>query len=197
MKKKHSKTFLNSGFTIVEVLTVAIILATIGGILTGIISSLLRGSNKTQTTSVLAQNGSYTISLITGIINTSDRVTKVNDDTDIQAYCTSDPSEVTSISLRRFDGEETTLLCDLDNKRISSVSATLDSISLTNNLEVELDTEAAQACYFKCTQPNNDIYVSPLIEVGFTLKNNKEGLAEFQSSGLFKNSILLKNYNQD
>lgn len=199
--KKQKRTYkakgiLNdAGFTLIEIVAVALILVTTGTVITGILSSLLRGSNKTRTTNAVGQNGNTTLSLIADIINSSDKVTKINNDPNVTSYCSSSPPEVSSITLRQMTGGETTILCDLANKKIASISADLVTVDLLNTADVQLNTSQLPVCYFKCFSLNNDPYSTPLIEVGFTLQEKLGTGSDLKSSGVFKTSVTLKNFN--
>src|SRR3989344_8772259 len=52
---------LNRGFTLVELLASIIVLVAVGSIMSGIITSSLRGTNKTTTIENIRQNGNYTL----------------------------------------------------------------------------------------------------------------------------------------
>lgn len=185
----------NKGYTVIELLTVAGVLVVIGGILTGIIVSTLRGTNKTQTSNAIAQNGNYALSVISSILISSDAVVGLHDTTgqilDEDDDCTSQPVG-TELDLRRIDGGITTLICA--NETIASASASV-TVGLLDTSEVRIDTSDMDACYFKCVQQPGDPYSAPSIEVGFTLtQENTSSSFENRSSADFKTSVKLRNY---
>ncbi len=189
--KLHS----NKGYTVIELLTVAGVLVAIGGILTGIIVSTLRGTNKTQTSNAIAQNGNYALSVISSILISSDAVVGLHDTTgqilDEDGDCTAQPVG-NEIDLRRIDGGITTLICA--NQTIASNSASM-SVGLLDTSEVRIDTASLNTCYFKCIQQLDDPYSAPSIEVGFTLTDeNSSSSFENQASADFKTSVKLRNY---
>lgn len=187
MKKKSFLNFLkqkmmnfrfmpltSKGYTLIELLAVVGILVTLGGILSGILYSTLRGNNKSTITTAIAQNGNYALSVISNIILSSDNT----------ASCTG--QDVSSLQFYRGDGGITTLACDTANKTISSNSA-----SLINMNVVQVDT-----CHLRCSQPSGDPYALPIIYVEFTLGQIGSPLFfESSSSGVFKTSVSMRNYN--
>ena len=186
------------GYTVIELLTVTGVLVVITGILTGIIVATLRGTNKTQTASSVAQNGNYALSVISSILISSDAVLSIQDTNanptlvlDEDGDCTASPTG-NQIELRRVDGGITTLSCE--NNTIASKSATMD-VGLLDSSKVQISTGDAASCYFKCIQEPGDPYSAPSIEVGFTLtdKNNSANV-EKTSSADFQTSVKLRNY---
>lgn len=185
----------NKGYTVIELLTVAGVLVAITGILTGIIVSTLRGTNKTQTSNSIAQNGNYASSVISSILVSSDAIVSLSDSggeiLNEDGDCTAQPIG-NEIHLRRTDGGITTLLCA--NQTIASNSASM-SVGLLDTTKVRIDTTDIDACYFKCIQEVDDPYSAPSIEVGFRLTDkNLSGSFENRGSADFKTSVKLRNY---
>src|SRR3989344_9492754 len=60
--KKNLK--FSRGFTLVEMLAAVIVLAAIGSIISGIVTTSLRGSNKTNEIETIRQNGNYALSQV-------------------------------------------------------------------------------------------------------------------------------------
>jgi len=185
------------GYTVIELLTVAGVMVIIGGVLTGIIVSTLRGTNKTQTSNAIAQNGNYALSVISNILVSSDAIIALRDSSgvilDQDGDCTSQPNPIgNEIDLRRIDGGITTLACD--NQTIASESASM-SVSLLDTTKVRIDTSSLSTCYFKCIQEEDDPYSAPSIEVGFVLTSqNQSGAIENTGTADFKTSVKLRNY---
>lgn len=169
------------GYTIVELLAVVFILVIISGMISGILYSTLRGSNKTRITTEVTQNGNYAMSVISNIIVDSRSVTNVGG-TDI-SDCTASPSG-TSISLKRLNGTITNLSCA--NNTISS-----DSASLINTNQVQIENNS---CFFYCSQTTNDPYAIPIVGVTFKVKDKATGLFESQSNATFDTSVSIRNY---
>ncbi|HVZ66890.1 MAG TPA: prepilin-type N-terminal cleavage/methylation domain-containing protein [Patescibacteria group bacterium] len=171
----------NKGYTVVELLAVVSILVIISGIISSILYSTLRGSNKVKVTTEVTQNGTYAMSIITKTINDSRNVTQV-DGVDIDD-CTASPSGK-SITFQRLDGSTTTFSCSAGD--IASNSA---SIINTNTVQVD-----DASCIFTCYQKADDLYALPVIGVNFKIEDKNATAEESQGSANFENSIALRNY---
>lgn len=174
-----------SGYTLAEVLTVAMILVITGSVIAGVISSVLRGTNKSKISTAVSQNGNYALSVISDVIASStDVANKLTD-------CAPTPPARSSIVLTRLDGASTTLSCQPDGS-IASTSGAL-TVSLTDSSQVKVDSAT---CYFKCVLPANANirYTAPIIEVGFTVSDIGASAVERKSSAQFKTSVILRNY---
>lgn len=182
-KKKPDLSERNEskGYTIVELLAVVAILVIISGVVTGILYSTLRGSNKSRISTDITQNGNYAISVIAASIIDARSVTQVGG-VNI-SDCTASPSG-TSITLRRISGGLTTFSCS--NGTIASNSA-----SLINSEDVTVEPNT---CFFYCSQLSSDPYAIPIVGVTFKLTEKKMGLPESQSSAIFSTSVSLRNY---
>lgn len=184
------KKFSNQkGYTLIEMVTVGLILVIISGVIAAILASTLRGTNKSKVTSAVSQNGNYALSVVSNMFISTNSVLSVNGE-DVVG-CSQNPSGE-SIVLSRVDGGVTTLLCDLqsDPPTISSNGASLLDTSV-----VQLDD--SKTCHFSCLQ-NGNSYSSPLLEVGFSLK--QKGLSIFSdtsSSQDFTTQVLLRNFTQE
>lgn len=185
MKKNHKSYILNHksqhGYTIIELLAVMSILVILLGIISGILYSTLRGSNKTRITTEVIQNGTYAIGVISNILVSSRGVTKVggieiNDCTSVHAG--------PSITVKSIDGDEVTFNCSGTN--ISSNNASLIN---TNQVQIQ-----AGSCSFSCQQKSTDSYSIPIVQVEFIIEDRNAVLFENKSSSLFKTSVSLRNY---
>ncbi len=182
MKKYSSK----KGYTLIELVVVAGILVVISMLVTGVLYSILRGSSKSTVTNNVAQNGNYALSTMTNIILTSNDIVTVGLEPDF-SNCTT-PQTGTSITMKRVDGGETTLICA--GGLIASQSATGDKVDLINASTVAL---VGGTCSFTCTQPN--LYAPPVIDIEFSLSDKGDSqFAENISSALFQTRVLLRNY---
>lgn len=171
----------NRGYTIAELLAVISILVIISGIISGILYSTLRGSNKTRITTEVSQNGSYVVSVLSSIITDSNSVTQINGG-DI-SDCTASPVG-DSITLERLDGEFTTLSCA--GNTISS-----NSVSLINTNQVQIEEGS---CSFSCAQLSDDPYAVPMIQFTFRVKDKDSAFFENQAGATFESSVSLRNY---
>ena len=171
----------SKGYTIIELLAVVAILVIISGVVTGILYSTLRGSNKAKISTDITQNGNYAISVISAAIIDSRAITQVGG-VNI-SDCTANPSG-TSITFRRLSGGSTTFSCS--NNTISS-----NSVSLINSEDVTVE---ANTCFFYCNQLSSDPYAIPIAGVTFKLTEKNSALFEAQSSAIFNTSVSLRNY---
>ncbi|HVT01052.1 MAG TPA: prepilin-type N-terminal cleavage/methylation domain-containing protein [Patescibacteria group bacterium] len=171
----------NKGYTIVELLAVVSILVIISGIISSILYSTLRGSNKVKITTEVTQNGTYAMSVIAKTINDSRNVLQV-DGVDIDD-CTASPSGK-SIEFQRLDGSTTTFSCS--NGDLASNSA-----SIINTETVKVDDAS---CVFTCYQKADDLYALPIIGINFKIEDKNATAEELKGSSDFQSSTALRNY---
>ena len=177
----------------IELLTVIGILVVVSGIIIGILSTTLRGTEKTKITTSVAQNGNYALSVITNAIIASYAVTGIGDQSATSnppfADCTNSPVGQ-SISLKSSTGEEITFACA--NDTIASNGA-----SIIDTSQVKIDTSSTATCSFTCIQPTDKPYDVPIIEISFTVSDKAAvgAFLENKSSGVFKTSVSLRNFN--
>lgn len=171
------------GYTVIELLGVVAILVIVSSIIFGILYSTLRGTSKTNINTVVSQNGSYALSVISNIIIDSRNITQING-ADI-SDCTASPSG-TSITLLRLDDSLTTLACEGDPYTITS-----DSSSLIDTNEVQV---MASNCSFTCSQETGDQYGIPRVDVKLTVEDKNTGLFETKASSAFQTSVSLRTY---
>lgn len=197
----------NKGFSLIELLTVAVILVIISTVIAGIITATLRGTSKSKITNIVSQNGTYAVSVMTGIVRSSTAVDKIieEDGTEYNSpttlTCTEDPKrEGKSITLTRFDGDQTILSCirasggGIQNYIASTSASTGEEVSLTDNTSVEVDFDS---CYFTCRRSGSvgNTFSPPLVEVGFTLKQPGADASHIDSVSVpFSTQILMRNF---
>lgn len=167
------------GYTIIELLAVISILVIISGIVSGILYSTLRGTNKTKITTEVSQNGAYALSVITNDIIDSGSVTQI-DGVDV-LDCTAAPTG-TAITLKRLDGTNTVLSC-------SGNTISQDGKSLVNS-----NTVSVTSCTFSCSQKSDDSYSIPSVGINFTIQQKSGNFAEQKSSSTFNTSVTMRNY---
>lgn len=193
------RTKKNKGFTLVELVIVMALLITTGGIIVGILSSTLRGSNKTRTNSDLAQNGDYALSLMTNLVINSQKLISFTPNSGIPVSdCTGSPGAGKTFTVLGFDGGATTLTCNDTTApyTISSASAVFSTTVptptpfSTNSL---LDTSQVRVtnCSFVCSQ--QDAFSPPRIDISFQLTQPNAIVGEGTSGVSFKTSITLRN----
>ncbi len=179
----------NKGYTTIELLAFTIILVVISSLIAGVLYSTLRGSGKAKIGGIVAQNGNYALSVITDIITSSEAITAINGDQDVNT-CVPTSGPISSIKLKRIDGGETTISCSSSDGSIASSSGSV-SVSLIDNTQVEV---ADCSSFIVCDQENP--YSYPIINVSFKLqdKNNKPEIVESSFSSDFKTSVSMRNY---
>jgi len=188
----------SKGFTLVEMLASVIVLVAIGAIVTGMISSSLRGVNKTGTIENIRQNGNYVLNQISKDIAYAQSLdgtnTGFNTYTDpnnaIRHYtsCPPSPPAFTKIIVRSANNILTEYNC--------GGSTPSDSVLTTNNGTSLIDAVSVSLmnCSFSCTQASSGV---PIIGISFTLgPSNLKSLPEnnAQSSITFKTSVTMRNY---
>ncbi len=179
----------NSGYTLIELLTVTAIMVVITTIIAGIITSVLRATSKIKIANAVTQNGNYALSIISNIILSSTNITQVSG-TPI-SDCTDSPPPGNSITLSRVDGGSTVIAC---------TSLNGGPMTVASNSESLLDTSIVQVgtCSFTCTQVNSDNiadkYVPPLITISFSVQNHGTALFENKSTSSFNTSVSMRNY---
>lgn len=141
-----------AGFTLIELLAVMVVFVSVSGIVITILFSALRGTNKTNTISVVRQNGNYAISQMTKMIRFAKK---------LESACV--PSS-TSITIKNLDDGQTIFSCG------SLVNC---SGNISSNSAAVLDTTAVclVSCSFSCTRTENS--ETPIIGINFSL--NKAG----------------------
>lgn len=187
------------GFTLIEMLTVMLILVIVSTVISSMIFTVLQGTTRSKAGIVLAENGNNALSVISNIILSSSKVEYIDGD-DTKADCTTTQTGK-SIQLLRSDGGHTILSFD-PTGYISSGSADLPAntaVALFDKAAVKVDTgDPANAPYdFKCEQSNP--FARPIITVEFTLIPNyvvtSSGGKDVISSK-FKVQVLMRNYQQ-
>ncbi len=165
------KIFNHDGFTLIEMLVSMSVIVVVGGLVTSILISSLRGTNKTNTLTSVSQNGSFAVNQIAKMTQGAQSFDGVS--TDNTAYLlncvipssptpTPTPTQYKYLKITSFDGGQTTFSCDAGSNILSSNSASL------------IDTNAVvlASCYFICTQ--NTPYDYPVININFSLNAKQQ-----------------------
>jgi prepilin-type N-terminal cleavage/methylation domain-containing protein len=176
MKKDST---LRNGFTLVELLVVIGVFATVSSIIVLILFSTLRASKKSDTLIELKQNGNSAISQISKSV----RYAKSLDNPDqCSPSVVVNSRKITSVQ----DDAQTTYAC---------VGGSSPTIASNGASLIGTDDIRVSSCIFMCTQSNpND---PPVISLNFTLTSkNSGGGIESSGSVPFKTSIIMRNYNR-
>lgn len=169
------------GFTLIEILAVIFVLSTIGVLVAAIITSSLRGTNKTNTITAVRQNGFFAIAQMTKMIQNAKRL-------EYPYSCISPPSPTpppasSYLEINSPDGGETRFECS--GSTISSNSGSL------------LDTSAVSvnSCSFTCSQTS--LSDPPIIGISFTLiQKRTTSFFEQNVSIPFQTSVVMRNANR-
>ncbi len=167
------------GFTLVELLAVIVVMASIGGIIFGVLFASLRGSNKSTNVTTLQQNGNYALSQITKMIRNARSL-------EYPSPCFSETGYIattSSIIIENADAGRTTFSCDnLPNGTLSSNSASL----------IDTSSVVVTACSFTCTQ--SSLYNFPTITISFTLsKKYSSGVVDTTTPSFFQSTVIMRN----
>jgi prepilin-type N-terminal cleavage/methylation domain-containing protein len=203
-KFKVQSSKFNSGFTLVELLVVVSIIVSVTTIVVGTITSVFRGTNKTNTINTVRENGNYAISQMTKMIKFAKSFDGASIDGNPPWNCqimpplpTPAPALVNYKSLRitSFDGGVTTFSCndsvDIPAQTIASRSASSNE-TLIDTTTVALPTPIPTFCFFTCIKER--ITDSPQVGINFTLNSNSiSGIVERQASIPFSISIKVRN----
>ena len=179
------------GYTLVELLAVIFILVAVGGLITAILVTSLRGSNRATTVNDVRQNGNHMIGQMSKMISYSrtfggvstDGVNYVTDCTVVLPPAptpTPEPVLYSYIKITNFDGGETVFFCS-PNAIASNGADLIDTTSLS-----------VSACSFYCSQ--DGISATPVINIKFSLSKVTGGLfSENQTTIPFDSSVTLRN----
>ncbi|GIW61794.1 MAG: hypothetical protein KatS3mg089_0646 [Patescibacteria group bacterium] len=169
----------NLGFTLVELLAVIVVIASVSGIVFGVLLASLRGSNKSTNVTILQQNGNYALSQITKMIRNARSLEYPSPCFNETGYI----ATTSSIIIENPDAGRTTFSCNsLPNGTISSNSASL----------VDTSSVVVTACSFTCTQ--NSLYNFPTITISFTLsKKYSSGVVDATTPSSFQSTVIMRN----
>jgi prepilin-type N-terminal cleavage/methylation domain-containing protein len=187
MKQIYNFRLNQSGFTLIELLTSIAILAVVGTIVTSVLTSSLRGSNKTTVVENIRQNGDYALSQISKDITYAQPFDGNNtgfncDNANNPACLTSCPSSpVTDTTIQSSSGILIKYYC-------SGATLTANSTPIISSSAASLTS-----CSFTCAQTAT----TPIIGISFTLlPQGATGLAEnnINSAINFTTSVTMRNY---
>ena len=187
LKIKNSQ----SGYTLIELLAVIFILVAVGGIITAILVTSLRGGNRATTVNNVRQNGNNMIGQMSKMIAYARNFEGVSTDgvnyfTDCTVIIppaptpTPVPVSYKYIKITNFDGGTTVFSCSTN--AIASNGANLIN---TQDLSVT-------SCSFYCSQ--DSVSSSPIVNIKFTLTKANAGLfSENQTTIPFDTTVILRN----
>ncbi len=177
------------GYTLIELLVVMIVLVTVGIIVTAILVSSLRGTNKAVTTETVRKNGNHTIQQIAKMIEFAQSFVGVsNDNLSFSTACLSSSPipQYKYIKIISFDNNATTFSC------LNSQAAPIASngASLVNASDISVTS-----CYFTCSR--SSISQPPVIGINFTLSQSQQSsFFEKRATIPFSTSVVIRNLNE-
>ena len=203
-KKKIDPGRVKQGFTLIELL-VAIAVIGVVIILAGVILvSSLRSASKTNTMTLVRQNGNYAISQMAKMIRFAKRLEGVSlNGTTYLPNCvlptagaltpTPVPREYKAIKIILSDGGQTIFACQ------QSIASPPTPANILSNSALLLDTTVVSlnfnSCYFACTQDN--VSLAPTVGIYFLLRQS--GTSDFFEQKVsipFQTTVTMRNTNQ-
>ena len=172
----RKKKKVTRGFTLVELLVVITIFVTVGSVVISLLVISLRGSNKSESTTVVKQNGSFALSqMVKNIRYARDIATP--------ASCIPSATSSTLTIVTYPYNTQITYQCPIGaSQAISSNSASL----------IDINAVQVTACQFTCVQASAS--EPPRVTIQFTLTSRgANALTESQSTIPFQSSVILRN----
>ena len=202
--------FSNSrGFTLIEFLTVTVVLASIGIVIMGILSSALRTTNKTNIVNSARVNGNQAINQITRMVEYARSFEGVSNSCTDQDYSTTcsystncaqpsvgaltpTPTPVNThyryLKIIAIDGGQVVFSC------VASPAPTPQYIASNNVPLIDTNTVSVVPgnCWFTCNQDR--VTSNPIIGVSFQLQQTSaSGFVENTASVPFETSVTFRN----
>jgi type II secretory pathway pseudopilin PulG len=193
-------TVYKNGFTLIELLVSIVVMIAVGTIIAGIVSSSLRGTNKTNTIENIRQNGNYVLNQIsknieyaqlldgknTGLSNDDGETYDVNCKDSLNPTPTPETA-YDLISVQTSDNALIKYKCDVSNPLVPVLTA--NGTSLIDDSLVSL-----RSCSFKCVQSKPTEI--PMIKISFSLgsKNSNKMVENSTPPVTFETSVILRNY---
>ncbi len=205
LKSQIANLKSNEGFTLVELLASVIVLVAVGSVIAGIITSSLRGSNKTNTIENIRQNGNYALNQISKDIEYALPFDGKNTGLSIDngtTYATSCPFSALSPTPTPAATAYNVITVESASNKVTKYncygSTPLDSVLKANGTSL-IDTTPATSislisCSFTCIQTQaTDI---PIIKINFAIGPKiLNGLVENSSPPVtFETSVTIRNY---
>jgi type II secretory pathway pseudopilin PulG len=200
LKKRNAQW----GFTLIEMLAVIVIVIVIAAIVGGIITSVLRGANRSNSISDVQQNGNFALSQMTRMIQfaksfdgvSKDGVNFTQDCTTPAITPTPAPVLYQSVEITNADDLKTTFQCVPAGVNTASTIASMSAQPASNVSLLDTNSVTLINCGFTCSQQT--IVDSPTIGISFTLQKQQGQSSFFESvtSLLFQTNIIMRNNNR-
>lgn len=184
----------NRGFTLVELLSSILILVAAGSVIAGIVTSSLRGANKTNTIENIRQSGNYTLSLVSKNIEYAQVFNGLS--TDGTTYVTSCPFSLSPTPVPVTTNYKFIKVTPPKGPAITYNCTSSVPLTITQNGESLVNTNSMSLteCTIACIQTRATSI--PIIKVSFKLgPKNPSGLVENTTPPiLFETSVTIRNY---
>jgi type II secretory pathway pseudopilin PulG len=185
-----------NGYTLVELLAVMIVLIAVGTIVSSILVSVLRSSNKSAATENVRKNGNYAISQMSRMITYAQKLEGVSvSGSQYYPDCLSLPASThyNYLQIKSFDGGITTFYCA--DSKIASQSSAIALQSPTGILNYLIDPNIYADChlnYFICSQQSAAAPIK--IDIFLDLKATSSAVfSESQAEIPFETSVVIRN----
>lgn len=184
------------GFTLVELLASIIVLIAVGSVTLGIITSSLRGTNKTATIEKIRQDGNYAISQISKTIQNAQTFEGFSDNNiDYTTNCpdsfapTPTPVNYKYIKITPFNNNSLPITYNCESTVFDSIDENGSRISVIDTSSVALTDCSIVCSQFRAT----DI---PIIGISFTLGPDSASILmeNLTPPILFETSVTARNY---
>jgi len=193
----HNSLFMiheSKGFTLVELLASIIVLVAVGSVIAGIITSSLRGTNKTNVIENIRQNGNYTLAQMSKNIEYAQVFNGFS--TDGTSYVTSCPFSPAPTPAPVSTNYNFIKVTPLNSAPITYNCTSLPLPIFTANGAPLIDANVVslKSCSLSCIQTGStDV---PIIKIRFTLgpKNSNNLVENSTPPILFETSVTIRNY---
>lgn len=198
------KSKIRNGFTLIELLVVITVFVSVGVVIGNILFSALRGTNRTNTLTVVKQNGSFAIAQMTKMTRNAKSFEGIS--TDGSTYITDCtvvippaptptpvPIKYYYVKITNFDETQTIFSC-YETPLTPLVTPTIKLTSNFNAKLVDVDNQVAITdCSFTCTQ--GSISDFPTITINFSLTQKETNVVPERiiSPIPFQTSVTIRN----
>ncbi len=172
------KKFYSFGFTLIELLVATALIITATTIVVAILTSSLRGVNKTTISEEVRQNGNSAIGRMSRVLQFAESFQ--DSSTDGLAYT---PACTTGVNYQSIRIKSGGLLRTLSCQNLS-----LDASPLIDTAKVQV---VAGSCRFTCAQDNSN--VSPVIGIYFSLSEAVTSTPEKSALINFSTTVKMRN----
>jgi prepilin-type N-terminal cleavage/methylation domain-containing protein len=174
----------NLGFTLIELLVVMVILTTVGSLAVVMLSSALRGANKTETINKVRQSGNYATLQLSKQLQYSECINGLSLDGSTYTNSCTDGASYTYLKYSAFGATDASPSIN----HILTCSNVIKDEDGVNAIDF-LDSGLTINCHFACS----GVYPTsqPTINISFTL--SKAGSADKSASIDFNTSITPRN----